>query len=172
MRYERRSYGLRLGPARCCKRCGSMPGASRGTVATDHPSSGGGRSVVADLGAGSGGGLTAIAAAAPRLPRAPRSGAGRNGWRRRRGCGAGRGVWVLEQDARARRRCCCRWRTRCGSRHCGQRRPADHDAAGVDDWSAVDECACGVSCRHQRCAADRAGGGDCAVVPAARTSGQ
>ena len=59
-----------------------------------------------------------------------------------------------------------------GSRRCGQRRPSDPDAAGIGSWSIADPGAGGVSCRHQRGAADRAGGGDCPMGPAARTEHQ
>ena len=66
-----------------------------------------------------------------------------------------------------------RWRARCrGATSAGTAGHLTLDAAGSGDGGAADAGSGGVPRRDQRCAADRAGGCGCGVVPAARPGGR
>ena len=100
--------------------------------------------------------------------RAPRSGAGRSGLRRRRRMPGGRRASVLDRDAeRAVTVSLVDGALDPARDVIGTRRASDADAAGRGDGGAADAGAGGVPWRHQRCAADRPGAGGCGLVPAA-----
>ena len=153
----------------------SMPGRrAAGPAAAGDPSSGGGRGVVADPGAGPCGGWAGAWRRAGR-PSLPPRGTSFRRWaqrlaahaRRCRRVAAELPFWqgMLSEPALllVRRRARCRRATRCGTR-----RASDADAARGGDGGAADAGAGGVPWRHQRRAADRACGCGGGLVPAAR----
>ena len=147
-------------------------GASGRAAAADHPSSCGGRRVVAHPGAGPGRGLAgdcerrgAGAGAARHLVPALGAAAGGRG----AGCGARRASLRSGAACCASRR--CRWWTaRSIRRATSAARPASSTLTlpAARHRRAADARAGGVPWRHQRCAADRPGGGGGGLVPAAR----
>ena len=147
-------------------------GAERGrAAAADHPSSCGGRGVVAHPGAGSCGGLggdcaRAGAGACAARDLVPALGAAACGSTRRIRRVVGElAFWtgMLSEPALS---------LVDGSLDpdrdiAGTARPSHADAAGGGDGGAADPGSGGVPWRHQRCAADRPGVGGCGLVPAA-----
>ena len=81
---------------------------------------------------------------------------------------ARRGACVLARDAGCAVAVAGRGRARSCARHQRHGRASHAHAAGGAHGSVADAGAGGVPWRHQRCAADRLGGGDCGLVPAAR----